>query len=74
MPDNNILLECSINILEDVLKQAQQVGLLSDSYKFIITNLDFGVLDLEPFQYGGTNITGVRPSKILSLRPLKIIF
>ncbi|KAH1017768.1 hypothetical protein HUJ05_008365 [Dendroctonus ponderosae] len=60
MPDAHILLECSIDILGDVLKQAQQVALLSDNYKFIITNLDFGILDLEPFQYGGTNITGIR--------------
>ncbi|CAG9764246.1 unnamed protein product [Ceutorhynchus assimilis] len=60
MPDNNILLECSIDILEDVLIQAQQVGIMTEQYKFIITNLDLSTVNLEPFQYGGTNITGAR--------------
>lgn len=59
MQDNNILLDCSIDILEDVLTQAQQVGIMTEQYKFIITNLDLGTVNLEPFQYGGTNITGV---------------
>ncbi|XP_066262906.1 glutamate receptor ionotropic, kainate 2-like [Euwallacea similis] len=60
MPDTNILLDCSIDVLEEVLKQAQQVGIINDHYHYIITNLDLGTIDLEPFQYGGANITGIR--------------
>ncbi|KAF7274436.1 hypothetical protein GWI33_012907 [Rhynchophorus ferrugineus] len=59
-PYKNILLDCSIDVLEEVLTQAQQVGLMTDEYNFIITNLDISVIDLEPFQYGGVNITGAR--------------
>lgn len=59
MPDSNILLDCSFKILNEVLTQAQQVGIITDHYNYIITNLDLATLDLEPFQYGGANITGV---------------
>lgn len=42
------------------LKQAQQIGLLVDGYQIIITNLDSHTIELEPYQYGGANITTVR--------------
>lgn len=58
--DKHIIIDCSIDILPEVLKQAQQVGLLTDHHKIIVTNPDFHTLDLEPYQYSGTNITGVR--------------
>lgn len=58
--DKNIIIYCSIDALPEVLKQAQQVGLLSDQHQVIITSLDLHTIDLEPFQHGGTNITGVR--------------
>ncbi|XP_026481357.1 glutamate receptor ionotropic, kainate 3-like [Ctenocephalides felis] len=58
--EKNIVLDCSIEKLPEVLKQAQQVGLMSDQHQYIITSLDFHTIDLEPFQHGGTNITGLR--------------
>lgn len=58
--DKNIVLCCSIDTLQEILKQAQQVGLMTDQHKFIITSLDMHTIDLEPFQYSGTNITGLR--------------
>jgi glutamate receptor, ionotropic, invertebrate len=58
--DKNIVICCSIERLEEVLKQAQQVGLLSDQHNILITNLDMHTIDLEPYQHGGTNITGLR--------------
>lgn len=58
--DKNIIISCSIDALPEILKQAQQVGLLSDAHQVIITSLDLHTIDLEPFQHGGTNITGVR--------------
>lgn len=36
---NNIILDCPIDVLPEVLKQAQQVGLMVAEYSFIITNL-----------------------------------
>ncbi|XP_046751512.1 glutamate receptor ionotropic, kainate 2-like [Diprion similis] len=58
--DPNIVLDCSIEILSEVLKQAQQVGVMSDRHSYIIASLDLSTIDLEPYQYGGTNLTGLR--------------
>lgn len=58
--DTNIVIDCSIDVLPEVLKQAQQVGLMTDFHKFIITTPDLHTLDLEPYQYSGSNITGIR--------------
>jgi hypothetical protein len=58
--DKNIILACSIEALPEVLKQAQQVGLLTDHHQIIISSLDLHTIDLEPYQYSGTNITGFR--------------
>ncbi|XP_034944502.1 glutamate receptor ionotropic, kainate 2-like isoform X2 [Chelonus insularis] len=58
--DHNIVLECTHEILEEVLTQSLQVGLLSDRHKIIITSMDLQMLDLNPFQHSGVNITGVR--------------
>ncbi|XP_076391777.1 glutamate receptor ionotropic, kainate 2 isoform X2 [Megachile rotundata] len=56
----NIIIDCSINRLEEVLKQAQQVGVLSEKNKIIVTSLDLQTIDLEPYQFSGVNFTGVR--------------
>lgn len=58
--DKNIIISCSIDTLPEILKQAQQVGLLTEDHQFIITSLDMHTIDLEPFQHSGSNITGVR--------------
>lgn len=58
--DKHLLLDCSIKSLPEILKQAQQVGLLTNHHQIIITNLDLHTIDLEPYQYSGTNITGIR--------------
>jgi len=42
--EHNILLDCSIQILPEVLKQAQQVGLMTDVQNYIITTLVSGWL------------------------------
>lgn len=33
---------------------------MTGAYRYIIGNLDFQTIDLEPFQHGDTNITGIR--------------
>ncbi|XP_025421709.1 glutamate receptor ionotropic, kainate 3-like isoform X2 [Sipha flava] len=58
--ETKILLDCSFNILSDVLFQAQQVGLMGSEHNFIIASLDMHTLDLDSFKYSGTNITGMR--------------
>ncbi|XP_026666489.1 glutamate receptor ionotropic, kainate 3-like [Ceratina calcarata] len=56
----NILIDCSIDILPEVLKQAQQVGIMSEKNNVIVTSLDLQTIDLEPYQFSGVNFTGVR--------------
>jgi glutamate receptor, ionotropic, invertebrate len=58
--DLNIIISSSIDALPEILKQAQQVGLLTEQHQFIIASLDMHTIDLEPFQHSGANITGVR--------------
>lgn len=58
--DANIILECSIESLPLILRQAMQVGLMTKHYRWIITNLDAHSSDLEPYQFSGTNITTFR--------------
>lgn len=33
---------------------------MTGAYRYIIGNLDFQTIDLEPYQHGDTNITGIR--------------
>ncbi|XP_076245602.1 glutamate receptor ionotropic, kainate 2 [Calliopsis andreniformis] len=56
----NIIIDCSIDLLTEVLKQAQQVGIMSEKNKIIVTSMDLQTIDLEPYQFSGVNFTGVR--------------
>lgn len=56
----HIVAHCSVEMLPELLKQAQQVGLMSDSHFWFITSLDLHTIDLEPYMHGGTNVTGIR--------------
>ena len=55
-----IMLDCEKYILEEVLKQCQQVGLVSQGFYFFLTSLDAHTVNLEDFKYGGTNISAFR--------------
>lgn len=33
---------------------------MTDSHQFVITTMDLHTIDMEPYQYSGTNITGIR--------------
>jgi len=57
---NLIVLDCEKHILGEVLNQAQQVGLISQGYYFLLTSLDAHTIDLEDYKYGGTNFTSYR--------------
>lgn len=56
----HFVLDCHINRLSNVLKQAQQIGLMTSENAYVITNPDLQTIDLEPYKYSDTNITGVR--------------
>ncbi|XP_076034612.1 glutamate receptor ionotropic, kainate 2-like isoform X3 [Oratosquilla oratoria] len=43
-----------------VLKQAQQIGMLTSYHNYFVTSLDLHTVDLEDFRHGGTNITALR--------------
>lgn len=58
--DNCILIIGSSASIYNVLKQAQEVGIMTDAYKYIIGNLDFHSIELESFRYSEANITGIR--------------
>jgi hypothetical protein len=58
--ESHIVLDCSTERIHDVLKQAQQIGMMSDYHSYLITSLDLHSVDLEEFKYGGTNITALR--------------
>eukprot|EP00094_Tigriopus_californicus_P003973 TCALIF_03827-PA protein Name:"Similar to GRIK2 Glutamate receptor ionotropic, kainate 2 (Macaca fascicularis)" AED:0.16 eAED:0.16 QI:0/0.7/0.45/1/0.8/0.81/11/0/556 len=56
----HIVLDCSTEKIQTVLKQAQQVGMLTAYHNYLITSLDLHMVNLEEFKYGGTNITAFR--------------
>ncbi|XP_072157051.1 glutamate receptor ionotropic, kainate 2 isoform X1 [Bemisia tabaci] len=58
--ESHIVLDCSTDRIYKVLKQAQQIGMMSDYHSYLITSLDLHSVDLEEFKYGGTNITAFR--------------
>lgn len=56
----NIILDCGKETIGEVLKQAQQVGMISQEYYYLLTSLDAHTVDLEDFKYSGTNFTMFR--------------
>ena len=53
--EKRFVLDCSTDNLGNILKQAQQVGLITSAYSFFITSLDLHTVNLENYKYGGTN-------------------
>ncbi|XP_055383679.1 glutamate receptor ionotropic, kainate 2-like [Condylostylus longicornis] len=58
--DNSVVIIGSIETLPELLIQAQQIGIITDQYKYIIGNLDFHSINLEQIQFSEANITGFR--------------
>ncbi|XP_071521274.1 glutamate receptor ionotropic, kainate 2-like isoform X2 [Panulirus ornatus] len=58
--EQNIILDCKTEKVGEVLKQAQQIGIMSSFHNYIISSLDLHLVSLEDFKYGGSNITAVR--------------
>ncbi|XP_068238713.1 glutamate receptor ionotropic, kainate 2-like isoform X2 [Palaemon carinicauda] len=58
--EQNIILDCKTDKVADVLRQAQQIGMMSSFHNYIISSLDLHLVNLADFKYGGSNITAVR--------------
>lgn len=46
--------------LDELMKQLQQVGMVTDGYKYILGNFDLLTIDLESYKHAGANISAVR--------------
>lgn len=58
--ENNIILDVSREHMFDCLKQAQQVGLMTEKQSYLVTSLDLQTINLEDFMYGRTKITALQ--------------
>ncbi|KAL9893323.1 glutamate receptor ionotropic, kainate 2-like isoform 2-T2 [Glossina fuscipes fuscipes] len=58
--DNYIVVVGSSETMPEFLRQAQQVGIINEDYKYIIGNLDFHSFDLDEYKYSEANITSLR--------------
>ncbi|XP_037079168.1 glutamate receptor ionotropic, kainate 2-like [Pollicipes pollicipes] len=67
----HIVIDCSTENIFNVLKQAQQIGMVTRYYHYFFTNLDLHTVELHDFQYAGTNITGLRLINTTDLRVVK---
>ncbi|XP_068243537.1 glutamate receptor ionotropic, kainate 2-like isoform X3 [Palaemon carinicauda] len=58
--ETKIVLDVAHDTVYNVLKQAAQIGLMTDYYSYFITSLDFNLVDIEDFRYSSTNITSIQ--------------
>jgi hypothetical protein len=58
--ETRIVLDCDFDKVGEILRQANEIGLINDYYNYLITNLDIERLELAPFKYSNVNITGFR--------------
>lgn len=56
----NILLDVQTEHITEVFKQAQQVGILSERHKYLITSFDLHTLELDDYLHSRTNITSLK--------------
>ena len=61
-----IVLDCSKDIMGEVLDQAQQIGMTSKEYSYLLMGLDAHTVNLDRFRYSGTNFTAFRMVNINS--------
>ncbi|KAL4704732.1 hypothetical protein ACJJTC_006510 [Scirpophaga incertulas] len=56
----NFVLDCEYHKIRNILQMTQQVGMFSDSHSYLITSLDFHLLNLEEFQFTNTHVASLR--------------
>ncbi|XP_058809556.1 glutamate receptor ionotropic, kainate 1-like, partial [Phymastichus coffea] len=54
----SFLIDCGFDILDNVLTQLQEVGMMTGDYRYVITTLDLHAIDWRQYQYSGVNIKG----------------
>ena len=54
------VLECSLDKIHGVMKEAQAVGMMSHRYSFLVTGLDLHMVHLEDFKHGDTRVLGLQ--------------
>ncbi|XP_064628474.1 glutamate receptor ionotropic, kainate 2-like [Lineus longissimus] len=55
-----IILDCSTDMIETVLRQALSVNAMTGDHHYLITSLDLGLVDMDLFAYTPANITSYR--------------
>ena len=45
-----IILDCNKDMIEEVLTQAQQIGMISEDFYYLLTSLDAHTVDLHSFK------------------------
>lgn len=58
--DNRIVVVGSTEGVAELLRQAQQVGIMNEDYTYLVGNLDLHTYELEEYKYSEANITGIR--------------
>ncbi|KPM03138.1 glutamate receptor, ionotropic kainate-like protein 1, partial [Sarcoptes scabiei] len=58
--ERNIILDVRNENIFRALKHAQQVGLITESHSYLITQLNLHTIDLEDFKFGKTKITAFK--------------
>jgi ABC-type amino acid transport substrate-binding protein len=64
--ERNIVLDCKLDNVHKVLKQGQQVGMMTEFHSYLITSLDLHTIDLEDYKFGRTRISSLRMIDTLS--------
>lgn len=58
--DSRIVVVGSTKGVAELLRQAQQVGIMNEDYTYLVGNLDLHTYQLEEYKYSEANITGIR--------------
>jgi len=59
-PETYLVVDCDFNKVEEILKQAHEVGMVDDYHEFLFTSLDLDKITLDNYMWTGVNITGFR--------------
>ncbi|XP_060086379.1 glutamate receptor ionotropic, kainate 2-like [Ylistrum balloti] len=58
--DNRIIVDCDVSKVDKILEQAKRVNMVSETFHYLFTSLDVGLVDLKEYRYSGANITAMR--------------
>lgn len=58
--ETRIVLDCEFDLIEAILDQADEIGMINDYHNYLITSLDIERVNISPFKFDNVNITGFR--------------